>query len=121
MRIIDFVLVLLTTLCLTANQVLLKIWLEKYSNLFLPLGFDKLGLFFKIEILFSVLAFLIAIIIWLGLLRRIDFGMLYPLISLSYVFGLFAAKFILHEEVPTIRWVGVGIIFLGVFLVTRNP
>ena len=95
-------------------------WLGKYCDVLVPLRFNKIGLFLKIEIIYSVLAFLVAIIIWLGLLSRIDFGMLYPLISLSYVFGLIAAKFILNEQVPTIRWVGVGFIFLGVFLIARN-
>ena len=95
--------------------------MEKYGNNISPFGLDKIGLFFKIELAFSVLAFLIAVIVWLGLLSKINFGMLYPLISLSYVFGLFAAKFVFHESVPITRWIGVGIIFIGVFLVTRNP
>lgn len=121
MKIIDFVLVLITTFCLTANQVFLKLWLEKYSHNLMPLGFEKAGLFFKFELALSILAFIIAVVLWLGLLSKIDFGLLYPLISLSYVFGLLAAKFVLHESVPLTRWIGVGIIFIGVFLVTRNP
>ena len=121
MKIIDFILVIITTLCLAANQVFLKLWLEKYGNNVFPLGWDKLGLIFKIEVLFSVLAFIIAVIIWLGLMNRLNFGLLYPLISLSYVFGLLASKFVFNEPIPLTRWIGVGIIFIGVFLVTRNP
>ncbi|MFW5879271.1 MAG: hypothetical protein ACOCUV_00450 [bacterium] len=120
MKIIDIALVLVTTFCLTANQVLLKIWMEKNGSKILPLGFDKFSLLFKPELLFSVIAFIVAIVIWLFLLQRIQFSLLYPLISFSYVFGLFAAKYVFNEQVPTVRWVGVFVILIGVFLVTRE-
>lgn len=120
MKIIDFILVLITTFCLAANQVFLKLWLEKYGDSIMPLGLDKVELIFKIEVLFSVVAFIVAVVIWLGLMNRINFGMLYPLISLSYVFGLLASKYVLNEPVPLTRWIGVGVIFIGVFLVTRS-
>ena len=87
----------------------------------MPLGLEKVGLFFKFELLFSILAFIIAVVIWLGLLSKIDFGLLYPLISLSYVFGLLAAKFVFHEAMSVNQVDWCRIIFIGVFLVTRNP
>lgn len=120
MRIIDIGLVLVTTFCLSVNQVLLKVWMEKNGSKILPLGFDKLSLLFKPELLFSVLAFIVAIVIWLFLLQRIEFSLLYPLISFSYIFGLLAAKFVFNEQIPITRWVGVIVILIGVFLITRE-
>ena len=120
MRAIDFMLVVITTICLTANQVFLKIWLGKYATQILPIIFNKLGLLFRYDLMISVIAFVAAISIWLYLLQRVDFGLLYPMVSLSYVFGLLAAEFVFSETVPTTRWIGVLVILLGVFLITRE-
>jgi drug/metabolite transporter (DMT)-like permease len=120
MKIIDLGLVLLTTFCLTANQVLLKIWLENHSSKFFPLGFSKMNYLFKPELILSIVAFLAAVTIWLYLMRKLEFSLLYPLISFSYIFGLLAAKFILNEQVPFTRWVGVLLILAGVFFITRE-
>ena len=121
MRIIDIGISFLTTSLLVANQVLLKLWLHKFGNQILPLKQINVWIFLKPELVFSIISFLIAVILWLGLLKRLDFSLLYPLISIGYVFGLLAARFVFHEEIPFIRWLGVGVILIGVFLISRNP
>jgi undecaprenyl phosphate-alpha-L-ara4N flippase subunit ArnE len=45
--------------------------------------------------------------------------MAYPMISLSYVFGMFAAMIFFHEEISTTRWVGVACIIIGCILIAR--
>jgi len=45
--------------------------------------------------------------------------MAYPMISLSYVFGMCAAILFFHEEVPLIRWAGVALIMLGCVLIAK--
>jgi len=45
--------------------------------------------------------------------------MAYPMISLSYIFGMFAAIFIFHEQVPLIRWLGVLLIIAGCVLIAK--
>lgn len=45
--------------------------------------------------------------------------MAYPMVSLSYVFGMFAAIIFFKEDIPAIRWVGVLLILTGCTLVAR--
>jgi len=37
----------------------------------------------------------------------------------SYIFGVMAAQWILHESVPITRWIGVAIIIVGVYFVAK--
>lgn len=119
-KLTDFFLTILTTFLLVVTQVFLKIWLSKYTIKIFPLRELNISNIFKIEFIGAGLSFLIGGILWLSLLKRVEFNLLYPLISLSYIFGLFAAKFIFHEDVPSIRWFGVLVIMLGVYIISRN-
>jgi undecaprenyl phosphate-alpha-L-ara4N flippase subunit ArnE len=67
----------------------------------------------------SGICMLIASLLWFYILRHFEFSVAYPLISISYLLGMFAAVFIFHETVPFTRWVGVVLIMVGVFLVTK--
>jgi len=62
----------------------------------------------------GAILYIIATVIWIFLLSRYQFHLVYPLISLSFVLGLFAARFVLHEEVSSLSWIGVAIITMGV-------
>lgn len=120
LKLTDFFLVVFTTCILVTTQLLLKIWLTKYSFKIFPLSDIKFSSLFSYEFIGAGLSFLIGGVIWLGLLKRMEFSVLYPLVSLSYIFGLFAAQFIFHENIPPIRWIGVLVIILGVYLISRN-
>lgn len=52
------------------------------------------------------------------LMSRSDVSFLWPLTSLGFVLTTLAAKFILHEQVPGLRWGGVLLIMLGAALIT---
>jgi undecaprenyl phosphate-alpha-L-ara4N flippase subunit ArnE len=67
----------------------------------------------------SGLSMLGASLIWFYILKHYEFSVAYPLISISYVFGMMASIFIFHETVPLIRWIGVFLIMSGVLLVTK--
>lgn len=58
-------------------------------------------------------------LLWLYIIRRFPFSVAYPMISLSYVFGLLAAVVIFHERVALHAWIGVGLIMLGCVLIAR--
>lgn len=120
MKLTDIILVMFTTMLLTANQVLLKVWMGKYTQQITPLSNLRLSVFFKPELIFCGLAFVVAGGIWVTMLKRLDFSILYPMISMSYIFGLIAAKLVFHEQVSLIRWIGVAVIIVGVVLISRT-
>ena len=59
--------------------------------------------------------------VWLLVLSRASLSFAYPFASLTYVLILLADKFVLHEEIPLLRWTGVFAIMTGIVLVAQTP
>lgn len=64
--------------------------------------------------------YVIATGLWFVILNNMKLSVAYPMQSLAYVFGLLAAWAIFSETIPTTRWIGVGVILLGVYLVSLD-
>ena len=120
MKLINLILVIISTSLLVVNQIALKFWLRNKNIVVLPLNIHFFKSLFSFEILISFLTIGISGFIWVYLLKKVEFSILYPMISISYIFGMLAAILIFKESVTLIRWIGVLVIMLGVFLVTRN-
>ena len=58
-------------------------------------------------------------VVWLFALSRAPLSFAYPFASLSYVLILLFGKSVLHEQVPAVGWVGVGLIMIGIVLIAR--
>lgn len=58
-------------------------------------------------------------LLWLYILKHFPFSMAYPLVSLSYAFGMIAAILVFHEEVSSVRWLGVLLIMAGCYLIVK--
>jgi uncharacterized membrane protein len=56
----------------------------------------------------------------LFLMSRGDVSFVWPLTSLGFVLTSLAARFILNEEVSTLRWTGVMLIVLGAGIITYS-
>ena len=69
--------------------------------------------------LHRMIRFGIATLVWFAVLAKSPLSLVYPLMSLSYVFGLVLARYCLGESISLVRWAGVGLICVGVALVTR--
>ena len=57
--------------------------------------------------------------LWFYIVKHFPFSMAYPLVSLSYVFGMIAAMIFFHEQVDLLKWVGVLLIMGGCFFIAR--
>jgi undecaprenyl phosphate-alpha-L-ara4N flippase subunit ArnE len=53
------------------------------------------------------------------IIKTFPFSMAYPMVSLSYIFGMLAAMFIFHEDIPMTRWMGIFLIMTGCVLVAK--
>lgn len=56
----------------------------------------------------------------LVVLSRLDLSLAYPLGAMNYVLVVLASAVILDEQVPPMRWVGIGVILLGILVVARS-
>ena len=60
-----------------------------------------------------------ATVLWMYIIKNFPFSMAYPMVSLSYVMGMFAAIIFFHEHVPFERWLGVFFILSGCVLIAK--
>ena len=111
-------LVSLYSLLLTATNLLLKVSLKQFGPFSWSWGYFRNALLNPFFLLTGICA-LSVILLWMYILKRFDFSIAYPLTSISFIFGTMAAQWILHESVPTTRWIGVFIIIVGVFFVAK--
>jgi multidrug transporter EmrE-like cation transporter len=59
----------------------------------------------------------ISAIFWLVVLSRVSLSIAYPFAGLSYVGIVLLDRYVLHEPVPPLRWIGVAAIAAGIALV----
>ncbi|GIP35756.1 EamA family transporter [Paenibacillus sp. J2TS4] len=57
--------------------------------------------------------------LWFVVLSRLPLSVAYPLQSIAYVLALLVAGFLFGETVTLTRWVGIAIILIGVYVVSR--
>jgi drug/metabolite transporter (DMT)-like permease len=58
--------------------------------------------------------------VWLAVLSRASLSFAYPFASLTYVLILLADRFLRHQEVPGLRYLGVACIVVGIVLVAQT-
>jgi drug/metabolite transporter (DMT)-like permease len=109
---------LLQCLLLSSGQVFLKFALNKMGDFHWKIEFFK-GLLVNWWFLACGICYGIATILWMYILKNFPFSMAYPMISLSYVFGMFAAILFFNEQVSVTRWLGVILIVSGCCLIVK--
>lgn len=105
-------------LLLCCGQVFLKFALQKMDRFSFTIHFF-MGQLTNWWFLGCGLCYLAATVLWMYIIKTFPFSMAYPMVSLSYVFGMLAALFIFHEPIPLTRWIGVGCIMMGCLLVAK--
>jgi multidrug transporter EmrE-like cation transporter len=59
----------------------------------------------------------ISAVFWLVVLAKVPLSFAYPFVGLSYIVIVLVARLVLHEHVPTLRWVGVAVVAMGIAIV----
>ena len=77
-------------------------------------------LFSNIAALAGMALYFASALVWSYLLTKLDISYVQPILALTYVATPILAIVILGEHVPTLRWIGIVIIILGVFIVART-
>ena len=62
----------------------------------------------------------ISLIVWIIGLSRVPVSIAYPMLSLGYIVNAIAAHYLFGEAVTAQRWLGIGFIVVGVYLVARS-
>jgi multidrug transporter EmrE-like cation transporter len=71
-------------------------------------------------ILSGLTSYVVSVAIWLLVLARVEVSYAYPFLSVGYVVVTLAGYFIFQENLSWMRVAGVGIVIVGVFLLSRS-
>ncbi len=64
--------------------------------------------------------YIMSVLIWLGILSRIEVTAAYPLLSIGYIVTAVAGYLFFGETLSVIRILGIGVIIVGVYLVSKS-
>jgi multidrug transporter EmrE-like cation transporter len=64
--------------------------------------------------------YVLSLFVWILGLSRVPVSIAYPLLSLGYIVNAIAAHYLFGEAVTVSRWLGIGFIVVGVWLVARS-
>ena len=64
--------------------------------------------------------YVLSLFVWILGLSRVPVSVAYPLLSLGYIVNAIAAHYLFGETVTVTRWLGIGFIVVGVWLVART-
>ena len=68
----------------------------------------------------GVACYVLSLFVWILGLSRVPVSIAYPLLSLGYIINAIAAHYLFGETITVTRWLGVGLIVAGVWLVARS-
>ena len=123
MNALSFSLIMLGVLLNAAAQLLLKAGtnavghFEFSSANLVPVGF-KLAL--EPHILTGMVCYAVSLVVWIMALSRVPVSIAYPMLSIGYVINAIVAWWWLGEAFSPLRFAGIGVIVLGVYIVARS-
>lgn len=111
-------LAILQSALLAGVQVLLKFALARMLPFSMSVAFWR-SFFLNWHFVLCGVCFIVSSLLWFYIVKTFPFSVAYPMISLSYVFGMIAAIVFFHETVSVTKWIGVFTIMLGCFLIAK--
>lgn len=113
-----YILAIIQSLLLAGGQVLLKFGLARMLPFSMSWDFWK-SVFVNWQFAACGLCYGAGSVLWFYIIKNYPFSMAYPLVSLSYVFGMIAAIVFFNESVDLMKWIGVLLIMLGCYFIAR--
>lgn len=117
----------------TSALALLSVVIATGGQLFLKAGMDRVGyigggrlsnpisLALTVaktpQVIVGLALFGLSAATWLLVLSRVPLSFAYPFAGLTYVLTALFARFVLHEKVPGLRWLGIALIITGIVTV----
>jgi multidrug transporter EmrE-like cation transporter len=71
-------------------------------------------------ILLGLACYVVSVVVWILGLSRVPVSVAYPMLSVGYIVNAIAAWMLFGESLTAQKMVGIGMIVVGVVLVTRS-
>jgi multidrug transporter EmrE-like cation transporter len=122
MNLISFGLIFTGVMLNAAAQILMKAgtnsigYFEFSMENVLPIG---LKLATEWHIVVALFCYALSVVIWVLALSRVPVSIAFPMLSMAYVVNAIAAWYLLGEAFNPTKLVGMGVIILGVIIISR--
>ena len=117
-------LIALTSLCDTINQLFLKSTIDSLnftpSRNIIKIFKFIFQLIIKPRLWLGFGFSLISLCVWLVVLSKVDLNFAFSADSMRYVFIALASSFVLKERMGIRRWIGTGLIVIGIVFVSLS-
>jgi multidrug transporter EmrE-like cation transporter len=118
-------LVVVSVLLGVLGQLLLKMGMTQVGSLEFEGGLGGLvrvgiKVFSNLKVIGGFAAYGISSLFWIVVLSRINLSLAYPMLALNFVLVPLTAWLLLGEQVPALRWLGIGIVVAGVVVISRT-
>ncbi|MGA7594657.1 MAG: EamA family transporter [Gallionella sp.] len=122
MNLISFALIFTGVMLNAAAQILMKAGTNAIGHFeFSAANVVPIGLKLAAEwhILAALCCYALSVVIWILALSRVPVSIAFPMLSMAYVVNAIAAYYLLGEPFSSTKLVGMGIIILGVIVISR--
>lgn len=117
----NYLIMLTSILLAVAGQLLMKKGMTEFGVFPATQLLAKIiPIFLNPWVFFGFACFGLSSLFWLVVLSRMEISFVYPMVSVAYVLVAFASIIFFKESVSLIRWIGIGVIIAGVFLISRS-
>jgi drug/metabolite transporter (DMT)-like permease len=103
-----------------------QVFIKKGLNIIGNLDFSRelvgsyLKIFFSPLVIVGISLYFLGVFFWLYALSKVDLSFAFPFVSLSYILVVLFSWLLLGESISYLRWAGVFVICIGVFLITKS-
>ena len=122
MSLISFTLIFAGVMLNAAAQILMKTGTNAVGHFefsmenILPIG---LKLATEWHIAAALFCYAFSVVVWILALSRVPVSIAFPMLSMAYVVNAVAAWYLLDEAFNPTKMVGIGVIILGVVIISR--
>ena len=122
MNLVSFGLIFTGVMLNAAAQILMKTGtnavghFEFSSENILPIG---LKLATEWHIITALFCYVLSVVVWILALSRVPVSIAFPMLSMAYIVNAVAAWYLLGEAFNPTKALGIGVIILGVIIISR--
>lgn len=119
---LSFALIFIGVMLNAAAQILMKTGTNAIGQFafsaenILPIG---LKLASNLHILAALCCYVVGVLVWILALSRVPVSIAFPMLSMAYVVNAIAAWYLLGEDFNPAKLMGMGVIILGVIIISR--
>lgn len=114
--------ILIPVTAAAVGQMILKVGMTQVGELKYSDGLANIfyRTFTNLYVLGGLAFFGVNALLWLVVLSREKLSFAYPMVAFAYIVTILLSKFVLHEDIPLLRWGGLFVIIVGILMIAKS-